>query len=145
MSDYDEIEAPDVVLIAGRVKWFDPGKGYGFIVPDEPDMTELKDVLLHVSSLRDGGHEAAAEGAAITCECARRPKGWQVVRVIDLGEGAPVSVRRDSPRAPSPRTAFSMALTWWILPWGFAFFNRDRQFLYDYLAGTRLVDLKADR
>ena len=65
MSDYDEIEAPDVVLIAGTVKWFDPGKGYGFIVPDEPDLTELKDVLLHVSSLRDGGHEAAAEGARI--------------------------------------------------------------------------------
>lgn len=41
-----------------------------------------------------------------------------------------------------PKMAFSMALTWWILPWGFAFFHHDRQFLYDFLAGTRLVDLK---
>ena len=39
----------------GRVKWFDPGKGYGFIVPDDPGQTELKDILLHVSSLRDAG------------------------------------------------------------------------------------------
>lgn len=103
LSDYDEIEAPDVVLIAGTVKWFDPGKGYGFIVPDEPDLTELKDVLLHVSSLRDGGHEAAAEGAPITCECARRAKGWQVVRVLDLGQGAPLPIRREAPRSTSPR------------------------------------------
>lgn len=41
-----------------------------------------------------------------------------------------------------PKTAFGAALIWWILPWGFAWFNSDRQFLYDYLAGTRLVDLK---
>ena len=30
MSDYDEIEAPDVVLIAGRVKWFDPARATAF-------------------------------------------------------------------------------------------------------------------
>lgn len=111
LSDYDEIEAPEIVLIAGTVKWFDPGKGYGFIVPDEPDLTELKDVLLHVSSLRDSGHEAAAEGAAITCECARRAKGWQVVRVIDLGQGAPMPARREIARAaPSPRAVFDMPM-----------------------------------
>lgn len=38
--------------------------------------------------------------------------------------------------------AFAVALIWWILPWGFALLNPDRQFLYDFLAGTRLVDLK---
>lgn len=77
----------DVVRIAGRVKWFDAGKGYGFIVPDDPGQTEAKDVLLHISSLRDGGWEFAGEGASIDCDCARRPKGWQVVQVHDLGEG----------------------------------------------------------
>ena len=41
-----------------------------------------------------------------------------------------------------PKTAFAAALIWWILPWGFALFHPDRQFLYDYLAGTRLVRLK---
>ncbi|ROV55370.1 RDD family protein [Neisseria chenwenguii] len=42
-----------------------------------------------------------------------------------------------------PMGAFGAALIWLILPWGFALFNPDRQFLYDFLAGTRLVDLKA--
>lgn len=41
-----------------------------------------------------------------------------------------------------PAGAFGAALLWLILPWGFALLNPDRQFLYDYLAGTRLVDLK---
>lgn len=44
-----------------------------------------------------------------------------------------------------PTTAFASALIWLILPWGFALLNPDRQFLYDFLAGTRLVDLKADK
>ncbi|HYC98330.1 cold-shock protein [Brevundimonas sp.] len=89
MSDYEGVETVETVRIAGRVKWFDPGKGYGFIVPDEPTLTDMKDVLLHVSSLRDSGRDTAAEGAPITCDCARRPKGWQVTEVHDLGEGDP--------------------------------------------------------
>lgn len=92
MSDYEGLEAPQVVRIAGRVKWFDPGKGYGFIVPEDSGRTDGKDVLLHVTSLRDGGHETAAEGAPITFDCARRPKGWQVTLVHDLGEGDTAAV-----------------------------------------------------
>jgi len=92
VSDYEGVETVETVRIAGRVKWFDPGKGYGFIVPDEPKLTDMKDVLLHISSLRDSGRDTAAEGAPITCDCARRPKGWQVTEVHDLGEGDPDAV-----------------------------------------------------
>jgi len=87
----DEADAEVGVRISGRVKWFDPGKGYGFIVPDDPSVTDMKDVLLHVTSLKEGGHESAEEGAPITCEVIRRPKGWQVSSVIDLGAGQAVS------------------------------------------------------
>lgn len=86
VSDYEGLDATEMVRVVGRVKWFDPGKGYGFIVPDDPDQTDHKDVLLHISSLRDGGWDQAGEGASIACDCARRPKGWQVVQVHDLGE-----------------------------------------------------------
>lgn len=89
MSDYEGVEAVAAVRVAGRVKWFDPAKGYGFIVPDDPVLTEQKDVLLHVSTLREAGKDTAAEGATIVCDCARRPKGWQVTAVHDLGEGDP--------------------------------------------------------
>jgi CspA family cold shock protein len=76
----------ELIRIRGRVKWFDPGKGYGFIVPDDPDQTDLKDVLLHVTSLRQYGHESAVEGSLIICDAVRRPKGWQVSNVVELDE-----------------------------------------------------------
>ncbi|RYI05359.1 MAG: DNA-binding protein [Acetobacteraceae bacterium] len=100
MSDYEGGETATAVRIAGRVKWFDPGKGYGFIVPDDPGLTDLKDVLLHISSLRDSGHETAAEGAPISCECVRRTKGWQVTEIVDLGEGDP-ALAVQQPRRPA--------------------------------------------
>ena len=92
--------------ISGRVKWFDPGKGYGFIVPDDPGQTDLKDVLLHVTSLRDSGHENALEGSAIVCDVIRRPKGWQVSTIFELDEAAapPPSDRRPFDGAQTARS-----------------------------------------
>ncbi|HEY9217266.1 MAG TPA: cold shock domain-containing protein, partial [Phenylobacterium sp.] len=88
----------EAVRISGRVKWFDAGKGYGFIVPDDPQATELKDVLLHVTSLRSAGRESALEGAVIVCDVVRRPKGWQVAEVVDLDEtcAPPATEHRES-------------------------------------------------
>lgn len=87
--DYESIESQDEsVRISGRIKWFDPGKGYGFIVPDDPGKTGLKDVLLHVTSLRQCGHDNALEGSVIICDAVRRPKGWQVSAVVELDESA---------------------------------------------------------
>ena len=96
--DYEGADPHDeAVRISGRVKWFDAGKGYGFIVPDDPGQTGLKDVLLHVTSLRNAGHESAPEGATIVCDVIRRSKGWQVSEVVDLDEtsAAPMERRRD--------------------------------------------------
>ncbi|MEI7932854.1 MAG: cold shock domain-containing protein, partial [Alphaproteobacteria bacterium] len=83
--DFDGAEA-NAVQLSGRVKWFDPGKGYGFIVPDDPGQTGLKDILLHVTSLRQAGRETAAEGATIICTAARRSKGWQVAEVLEVDD-----------------------------------------------------------
>ncbi|MDE2488060.1 MAG: CspA family cold shock protein [Alphaproteobacteria bacterium] len=85
--DFDQVDAQAVALrISGRVKWFDAGKGYGFVVPDDPSQTDLKDVLLHVTSLRSAGRECALEGSLITCDVVRRAKGWQVAEVVTIDE-----------------------------------------------------------
>ena len=87
------------VRISGRVKWFDAGKGYGFIVPDDASLTGLKDVLLHVTSLRQSGRETAPEGSMITCDVVKRPKGWQVSEIVELDEttASPPSERPHRP------------------------------------------------
>ena len=84
--DFETQDTQDSVRISGRIKWFDAGKGYGFIVPDDPQQTGLKDVLLHVTSLRNAGRESALEGSIIVCDVVRRPKGWQVNEIVDLDE-----------------------------------------------------------
>jgi CspA family cold shock protein len=76
----DEETTSDVLEVSGSVKWFDPSKGYGFIVPDE----DLPDVLLHVTCLRRGGFQTACEGAHAVCEVVRSPKGLQAVRVYSM-------------------------------------------------------------
>ncbi len=107
--EFEQVDAPAPVRISGRVKWFDAGKGYGFIVPDDPDLTDLKDVLLHVTSLRSAGREHALEGSMITCDVVRRTKGWQVAEVVDLDESSATPAERREPvRARSeaaPRAA----------------------------------------
>lgn len=106
--EVEGIEAQsDALRISGRVKWFDAGKGYGFIVPDDPSQTDLKDVLLHVTSLRSCGREHALEGSLITCDVVRRPKGWQVAEVVDLDETAAPQAPERRPRDPGrEREAF---------------------------------------
>ena len=97
MSSY-ELEGEDpheeTVRISGRVKWFDPAKGYGFIVPDDPDQTDLRDVLLHVTSLRQSGRETALEGSVIVCDVVRRPKGWQVTGIVEYDESSAAPMER---------------------------------------------------
>ena len=39
------------LTLTGTIKWFDPVKGFGFIVSDEIDM----DILLHANVLRNFG------------------------------------------------------------------------------------------
>ncbi|MBN9670395.1 CspA family cold shock protein [Labrenzia aggregata] len=74
--------AVDVFEIAGTIKWFDVGKGYGFIVPDSGE----DDILLHVTCLRRDGYQTAYEGARVVCEVLDRPRGLQAFRILSMDE-----------------------------------------------------------
>lgn len=69
-----------IIEISGLVKWFDTGRGYGFIIPDNG----MQDILLHLSCLKRDGFDVPLEGARITCEAVERQKGYQCLRVLSV-------------------------------------------------------------
>ncbi|USG59697.1 cold shock domain-containing protein [Sneathiella marina] len=81
----DEIQASaepqeESFELTGRVKWFNTAKGFGFLTP----ASEPGDIFLHLSCLREAGHEFVAEGVSISCEVVRRAKGLQAIKVLDI-------------------------------------------------------------
>ena len=64
----------------GRVKWFDPQRGFGFIVPDDGG----PEVLLHATVLRNDGYSWPPEGARIEVEVQRSERGIQARRIVAI-------------------------------------------------------------
>ncbi len=57
--------------IKGKVKWFNPTKGFGFIEREDKE----KDIFVHMSAVRDAGMNGLDEGQALTFEVEDGPKG----------------------------------------------------------------------
>ena len=55
-------------MAQGKIKWFDPKKGYGFITPDDGS----KDAFLHISALDKAGINQLEVGQAVTYELAEQ-------------------------------------------------------------------------
>ncbi len=72
----------------GRVKWFDPVKGFGFILADDGG----PDILLHANVLRNYGQSSVADGAQIVVMAARTPRGVQAVEVLEIVPPPPSTV-----------------------------------------------------
>ncbi len=51
-------------MTTGTVKWFDPGKGYGFIAPDDGS----KDAFVHISAVERAGLGSLNEGQKVSYE-----------------------------------------------------------------------------
>ena len=81
----------------GKVKWFNPEKGFGFVSPADGS----PDVFLHVSALKQAGLQDAPEGSTIVCEVGQGRKGVQVLRVITLD--TTTAVERPPRRPMGPR------------------------------------------
>lgn len=75
----EEISGP-TQEIRGTVKWFNAVKGFGFVTPSDG----TNDAFLHLSVLRDAGYQELQPGASITCEVAKRAKGLQVTRIVQI-------------------------------------------------------------
>jgi CspA family cold shock protein len=66
--------------IAGRCKWFNEQKGFGFIIREDGG----KDVFVHWSGIVMNGFRKLATGQRVTFEIEPGPKGEQAVNVTAI-------------------------------------------------------------
>ncbi len=57
--------------MVGKVKWFHPTKGYGFIAPN----TGEKDVFVHISAVQRAGLRVLNEGQDVSFEIELQQNG----------------------------------------------------------------------
>lgn len=61
--------------IQGKVKWFNEGKGFGFIESDG------KDYFVHFSAIQGSGFKTLSEGASVKFKPGKGQKGLQAEEV----------------------------------------------------------------
>lgn len=61
----------------GKVKWFNPKKGYGFIATSDG-----RDVFVHYSSITAKGFKTLDEGDAVTFDIVEGEKGPRAENVV---------------------------------------------------------------
>lgn len=66
--------------VTGHVKWFDPARGFGFVVSDDGG----PDILLHANVLRNFGQSSVADSAGIKLTVQETARGIQAVEVLEI-------------------------------------------------------------
>ncbi len=64
-------------MVEGKVKWFNPRKGYGFI-----GTTDGRDVFVHYSSIASEGFKTLNEGDSVLFDVAEGEKGLRATNVV---------------------------------------------------------------
>jgi len=63
----------------GKVKWFNPDKGFGFIETEEG-----RDVFVHFSSIQSEGFKTLDEGQSVEFDIVQGDRGPQASNVVKL-------------------------------------------------------------
>lgn len=76
----EEAPRPEIEGAEGVVKWFDPRKGFGFIVGPEK-----QDIFVHYTAIQGEGFRVLKDGSTVHYDAARSNRGWKALRVTRVG------------------------------------------------------------
>lgn len=114
------------LTMTGIVKWFDPGKGFGFVVCDLGG----PDILLHANVLRNFGQGSVVDGTVIEMRAQRSDRGMQAVEIISLsppvdtsGEPALRDMAEFTPEQIAAQPVLPARIKWFDKGKGFGFAN----------------------
>ena len=83
-------------IVEGVVKWFDPKKGFGFVVPNDGSA----DVLVHQTVLKFAGHDIIYPSATLKCMVVKRNQGLQAEQIIAV-DNSQAQIPKPPPRPTS--------------------------------------------
>jgi CspA family cold shock protein len=78
-STSENFRKESVTMAEGKVKWFNESKGFGFI-----ENAEGGDVFVHFSAIQASGFKTLQEGASVSFDIEKGPKGPSAVNVKAL-------------------------------------------------------------
>lgn len=78
MEEGENNSIKETTRIEARVKWYNPERGYGFLVH------ESGDIFMHFSVLDTAGCRRVEEGDTIVCDIGPGERGYQVLRVLEV-------------------------------------------------------------
>lgn len=122
----DGTDVGALIELSGAIKWFDVAKGYGFILPDDP---QHGDILLHVTCLRRDGFHTALEGARVMTLARHGDRGLQAFKILAMDTSTAVHPSEQPGQRThvtvTPESGLERALVkWFNRTKGFGFLTR---------------------
>jgi CspA family cold shock protein len=94
-------DANSLTGIEGLVKWFDPRKGFGFIVGPSG-----QDIFVHFSVIQGDGFRVLKDGSSVHYDAQLTDKGWRATRASRVEDvrvtqsTAMAEEKKATPRSP---------------------------------------------
>jgi CspA family cold shock protein len=127
-----QFDTPSGPAISATVKWYNPGKGFGFVTLGDGS----GDAFLHASVVQRAGHDSVPAGATLEIRSGPGPKGPQVTEIVSVDASTALQERPRRARPERPAYAPTAddrstveeigTVKWFNTMRGFGFIGSDR-------------------